>query len=374
MGIVRTDESLKAEIEESRRMLLECAGVHRRGKGKEEEETKFVRTVTGSEDEDKEARLVCVTSGISFLGLAIVNRLLDRGYSVRIIIDNEEDLEKLREMEIFGESMEIDEERRVWAVMAKLTDVESLCEAFNGCRGVFHTSAFVDPGGVSGYSVSLFARFKFMAEIEVTASENVMEACARTPSVAKCVFTSSLLACIWRDNTLNDLPPILDHNCWSDESLCRHKKMWFALGKTMAEKAAWTVARERDVKLATICPALVTGPEFCRRNPTASIAYLKGAQEMYADGLLATVDVSRVAEAHACVYEAMSNTASGRYVCFDCVIRREEEAEELAMQMGLPMNRISDNASSDSLIRFELCNRKLSRLMSTPSRCSDDVH
>jgi nucleoside-diphosphate-sugar epimerase len=52
--------------------------------------------------------------------------------------------------------------------------------------------------------------------------------------------------------------------------------LWFALGKTAAEKAAWRAARGRDLKLVTVCPALVTGPGFRRRNSTASIAYLKG--------------------------------------------------------------------------------------------------
>jgi nucleoside-diphosphate-sugar epimerase len=53
-------------------------------------------------------------------------------------------------------------------------------------------------------------------------------------------------------------------------------QLWFSLGKTMAEKAAWRAARGTDLKLVTICPALVTGPGFRRRNPTPSIAYLKG--------------------------------------------------------------------------------------------------
>lgn len=42
----------------------------------------------------------------------------------------------------------------VEVVMARLSEVESLTEAFNGCRGVFHTAAFVDPAGLSGYTVS----------------------------------------------------------------------------------------------------------------------------------------------------------------------------------------------------------------------------
>ena len=53
-------------------------------------------------------------------------------------------------------------------------------------------------------------------------------------------------------------------------------QLWFALGKTMAEKAAWRAARGRDLKLVTVCPGLVTGPGFRRRNSTPSIAYLKG--------------------------------------------------------------------------------------------------
>lgn len=40
------------------------------------------------------------------------------------------------------------------AVVADMMDADSLCEAFAGCSCVFHTSAFTDPTGVSGYSVN----------------------------------------------------------------------------------------------------------------------------------------------------------------------------------------------------------------------------
>lgn len=40
-------------------------------------------------------------------------------------------------------------------VVAKLQDLESLCEAFRGCHAIFHTSSFIDPHGISGYSVRL---------------------------------------------------------------------------------------------------------------------------------------------------------------------------------------------------------------------------
>ncbi|KAL9458407.1 hypothetical protein AB3S75_007299 [Citrus x aurantiifolia] len=358
MGFVRSDESKKMEIEELRRMLVACAAVHRR---KDEEEFKGARNNINNVPKeiggDGEEKLVCVTSGVSFLGLALVNCLLLRGYAVRILIDHR-DREELREL------MRRTCSNSVSVVTAKLTEVDDLTAAFEGCRGVFHTSALADPAGLSGYS-------KSMAEVEVKTTENVMKACARASSVRNCVLTSSLSACIWRDGPLQDLSsPVINHESWSDESLCIDKKLWYALGKLKSEKNAWKLAEENDFKLATICPGLVTGPDFIQRNSTATIAYLKGAQEMYADGLLATVDVTRLAEAHLCVYEAMNKTAFGRYICFDRVIASEDEAENLAKEMGMPASKICGNAHDHIPCPFELSNRKLTSLMSsTLGRC-----
>jgi len=69
-----------------------------------------------------------------------------------------EDMDKLREMEMFRE----DGRDGVWTVMANVMDPESLRRAFDGCAGVFHTSAFVDPGGISGYTVSSTASLFFL--------------------------------------------------------------------------------------------------------------------------------------------------------------------------------------------------------------------
>lgn len=360
MGIIGQYETQQLEIEEFRRMLLSCTGMSRR---KEEDEFRDpARDRDGGVTEEK---TVCVTSGVSFLGIAIVNRLLLRGYSVRLIVNNEEDREKMREMEMSGE-MRGTNNNNVSAVMGLLTDIDSLSQAFAGCRGVFHTAGFVDPAGLSGYS-------KWMAEIEVKATENVMEACARTSSVRSCVLTSSLLACIWRDNSRSDLSTLVNHDCWSDEPFCIEKKLWYALGKLRAEKAAWRIAEQEDFKLVTICPGLITGPELSHRNPTPTFAYLKGAREMYGDGLLATVDVNRLAEAHVCVFEAMNKTASGRYICFDQVIRREEELANLAGETGMQTNMLSGGDASGSFsFGFELSNTKLCRLMSRTLQCSND--
>ncbi|KAB2085107.1 hypothetical protein ERO13_A05G358700v2 [Gossypium hirsutum] len=358
MGIARAqdEESERREFEDFRKTLVALAATER---SKENDDFKGLMSSHIADLDFQQDKLVCVTSGVSFLGLALVNRLLLRGYSVRILVDNQ-DVEKLREMQVSGEMM-MACNNKISVVMARQTEIQGLMEAFDGCRGVFHTSAFVDPSGISGYS-------KSMAEIEVKASENVMKACARTASVRNCVLTSSLLACIWRDSSQHDLPLLVNHDSWSNEALCMEKKLWFALGKLKAEKVAWKIAEEMSLKLTTICPGLITGPQFSHRNPTATIAYLKGAQEMYAKGLLATVDVIRLAEAHVAVFEAMNKTAFGRYICFDRIIERDEEAEKLASEIGIPPNRISGNSLEFIPTHFELSNKKLNNLMSRTIR------
>ncbi|XP_051120187.1 cinnamoyl-CoA reductase-like SNL6 [Andrographis paniculata] len=363
MGIVIFEDTRKAELEDFRQMLLSCAAVQRR---KDDDGFKRRENTLATEDGgDALDRMVCVTSGVSYLGIAIVNHLLVNGYSVRIIVDNEEDVDKLREMEISGEMRLADS--IVEVVMAKLTEVESLTEAFQGCYCVCHTCAFVDPAGLSGYT-------KAMADIEVNASKNVMTACKLSPSVRHCVLTSSLLACIWRDDSLDEFPPLVDHKCWSDESICMSKKLWYALGKLRAEKAAWEIAKDGHLKLVTICPGLVTGPEFYNKSPTSTIAYLKGMEEMYRLGLLATVDIKQLAKAHVSVLEQMKKTACGRYICFDRVIKRDEEIRVLACQTGLNLNASPIVSTTEDTLtpQFELSKTKLDRLLlasATPPRC-----
>lgn len=68
-----------------------------------------------------------------------------------------------------------------------------------------------------------------MADLEVKAAQNVIEACAATPSIRHCVLTSSLLACTWKDYSLDSASSVINHNCWSDESLCTEKKVFLSI-------------------------------------------------------------------------------------------------------------------------------------------------
>jgi hypothetical protein len=96
---------------------------------------------------------------------------------------------------------------------------------------------------------------------------------------------------------------------------------------------------------------------------------------MLAEGVLATADVERVAEAHVRVYEAMSGTAGVRYLCYDHVVRRAEEFAELERQLGLrPRGTAPARGDMAAGPSSELCNRKLARLVSSRRRCTHDAY
>lgn len=195
---------------------------------------------------------------------------------------------------------------------------------------------------------------ELMAEVEVRAAHNVLEACAQTETIEKVVFTSSVTAVIWKDG-IKTMSSDVDERHWSDVNLCKKYKvssfpfyhftplslsfsltvgvgfdqLWHALSKTLAEKTAWALAMDRGVNMVSINGGLLMGHDLTINNP-----YLKGAAEMYEDGLFVTVDLKFMVDAHICVFEDVSSY--GRYLCFNNIINSQKEALRLAHMLSPP--------------------------------------
>ncbi|XP_026384336.1 cinnamoyl-CoA reductase-like SNL6 [Papaver somniferum] len=70
-------------------------------------------------------------------------------------------------------------------------DYESIINALKDCSALFYT--FETPQEQPIFD-------EFMAEIEVRAAHNVLEACAQTNTMEKVIFTSSVTAVIWGED------------------------------------------------------------------------------------------------------------------------------------------------------------------------------
>lgn len=96
------------------------------------------------------------------------------------------------------------------------------------------------------------------------------------------------------------------------------------MSKTLAEKSAWALAMDRGVQMVSVNAGLLMAPDHL----TLSNPYLKGAAEMYEDGVFVTVGLDFLVDAHICVFEDVSSY--GRYLCFNHIINHQEDALKLA--------------------------------------------
>ncbi|KAI3810688.1 hypothetical protein L1987_20310 [Smallanthus sonchifolius] len=286
---------------------------------------------------------VCVMDAGGRFGSALVHRLLQRGYFVHAAISTHVEIGDSKNLRVFHTDP---------------LDYHSIVEALEGCYGLFYSSdqPFYDES---------------MAEMEVRAAHNVLEACAQTDTIDKVVFTSSATAVIWRDpsdSTPSSPSPDVDERNWSNVNFCKKFKLWHGLSKTLAEKTAWALAMDRGVSMVSINAGLLLSPDLTITHP-----YLKGAAEMYEDGVFVTVDPKFLVDSHICVFEDVS--AYGRYLCFNHVINCNEDAVKLA-QILLPPDVSSLPPSitvgESRMVPQRISNKKLNKLM-VDFDCEDPI-
>jgi nucleoside-diphosphate-sugar epimerase len=289
---------------------------------------------------DSNNNKVCVMDASGPLGSALVHRLLRRGYSVHAALQHHHG--ELEEM------LSIGEKNRLTVFNTDPLDYHSIMDALKGCSGLFYS--FEPPSDQPNYD-------EFMVDLEVRAAHNVLEACAQTETMEKVVFTSSATAVVWSnrvDSSSSRSDDDIDERNWSDINFCKKFKLWQGLSKTVAEKTAWALAMDRGVNMVTINGGLLMSPHLSITNP-----YLKGAAEMYEDGVFVTADLRFIVDAHICVFEDVSSY--GRYLCFNRVINSSEDAVKLA-HMLLPSSP-PQSVEEGKVYQQRISNKKLNKLM-----------
>ncbi|XP_065852955.1 cinnamoyl-CoA reductase 1-like [Euphorbia lathyris] len=279
---------------------------------------------------------VCVMDASGVLGTSLVHTLLHRGYTVHASVQNHDKLNYFEERE------------NLKVFYSDPFDFQSIMDALKGCCGLFYS--FEPPADQPTYD-------EMMADVEVRAAHNVLEACAQTDTIYKVVFTSSATALLWsndRDKALD-----VDERNWSDINFCRKFKLWHGMSKAVAEKTAWALAMDRGINMVSINGGLIMSDDVTITNP-----YLKGAAEMYEDGVFVTVDLRFIVDAHICVFENVGSY--GRYLCFNNVITSNQDALTLANQL-LPQPQPQSQSAScfedTRVYQQRISNKKLNKLM-----------
>lgn len=94
MGVLRSTQSMQAEVEEMRAALLHGHGGGAAAAGwRPSAGDADVKRTAGGDGGAAGPRTVCVTGGISFVGFAVVDRLLRHGYTVRLALETQGQLQ-----------------------------------------------------------------------------------------------------------------------------------------------------------------------------------------------------------------------------------------------------------------------------------------
>lgn len=101
---------------------------------------------------------------------------------------------------------------------------------------------------------------------------------------------------------------------------------------------------------------LMDDPDLSIKTP-----YLRGAAEMYEDGVFVTVDLDFLVHAHICVFEDISSY--GRYLCFNRLINTHHDALILARKLTPSAPSMPHSEDGNGFIEQRLSNKKLNKLM-----------
>jgi len=249
--------------------------------------------------------MIVVTGATGHVGNVLVRELLNRGYSIRVVVLPEDDQLPISQLD-------------VEVVQGNITDITSLKHAFRGADVVFHLASIVTimPGMVS-----------LLESVNVGGLRNVISSC-RTNNVRRLVYTSSIHAIAE--------PP---HGTIIDESQRFDPDR--VLGDYARSKARATLLLQDEVNKGGLdavicCPTGIIGPwDYGISNiGQLIIDFASGHLKSYVKGAYDFVDVRDVAQG---LILAAEKGQSGRHYVFSgSQVQVPELMGELASAIGYP--------------------------------------
>jgi nucleoside-diphosphate-sugar epimerase len=288
------------------------------------------------EGSEAQTKTVLVTGGSGFLGSWCTIELLRQGYEVRTTV---RDLSREPAVRAAIAS-EVDAGERLSVLAADLRSDDGWKQAADGCDYVLHVASPFPP-----------VQPKDPDELIVPAREGTLRVlrAGLDAGVERIVLTSSVAAI-----TGGSRPPSgpLTEKDWSDPDNLQMTP--YARSKTIAERAAWDLVRERGEaeKLSTVNPGAILGPVLSDdRSFSLEVIerLLRGMPGVPRIGF-SFVDVRDVADLH---LRAMTAPEAGgqRFVAALSFLWMSEVAEVLRDRLGPAAAKVPKRAVPDIAVR-----------------------
>jgi len=297
-------------------------------------------TVTGTDapPHSQGTQTVLVTGGSGFLGGWCVLGALGRGYKVRASVRDGSRERELREMV----QAQTGSSERLEIAIADLAGDDGWEEAVTGCSYVLHTA-----------SPFPTAQPKDPDELIVPAREGTLRVlrASLAAGVGRVVITSSVAAVRNGGGPPPNRP--LTEEDWTDPTLAHLTP--YTRSKTIAERAAWELVRERDAsaQLAVVNPSAILGPTLSAKHSASLelVERLLGGMPGMPRLSFSVVDVRDVAELHLLAMAA-PEAAGERFLAAGPSLWIPEMAKILREQLGTDAAKVPRRTLPNGLVRL----------------------
>ena len=278
--------------------------------------------------------LVLLTGVSGFIAKHIALKLLNAGHSVRGTLRR---MDRADEVRTALAPYLTEHAGELTFVQADLESDAGWADAFQGVTALIHTA--------SPFPISQPKDPAVVIRPAVEGTERVLKAAAAA-GMTRVVLTSSTVA------VLNEAKPdtLQDEADWCDVHLATTTP--YAKSKTLAERAAWEIARARGLRLTTINPGLVLGPPLDEHYGSSLglvERFLKGRDPMLPFLGFPVVDVRDVAEMHLRALQR-PETEGRRYLAASGSMAFVDMGRTL--KAAYPTRRIPTREAPKALVRF----------------------
>jgi dihydroflavonol-4-reductase len=280
------------------------------------------------------AETVLLTGVSGFIAKHIALKLLNAGYNVRGTLRR---LDRADEVRAAVAPHLTAGEGELTFVQADLESDAGWVDAMAGVSALVHTA--------SPFPIAQPKDPAVVIRPAVEGTERVLKAAAAA-GVERVILTSSTVA------VLNEGKPdtLQDEADWCDIHLPTTTP--YAKSKTLAERAAWEVAKVRGLKLTVINPGLVLGPPLDEHYGSSLglvERFMRGKDPMLPGLGFPTVDVRDVAEMHLRALQR-PETAGKRYLATSGSMAMVDMGRTL--KAAYPTRRIPTREAPAVLLRF----------------------
>ncbi|MCP5074947.1 MAG: aldehyde reductase [Rhodobacteraceae bacterium] len=285
-------------------------------------------------------KTVLVTGGSGFIAKHIIRQLLDEGFGVRASVRSAARESEISDAMAAHVKETIDLDDQLSFVHLDLSSDDGWAEALSGVDALFHTASpfpMVQPDNED--------------EIIRPAVEGTLRAlkAAQAAGVTRVVLTSSTVAI--SNKRLAAGRKRYNESDWSD--LNAPTATPYVKSKTLAEKAAWSFAKDHpEIRLTTINPALVLGPAL-DENIGTSLQIIQrlmnGKDPMVPNIGFPVVDVRDVATMHVRALQ-QPESAGARFIAAERFVWMQDVARILKSEY--PDRRIATRLAPDFFVKF----------------------